>query len=123
MANEQQWASGVNTRILRDGTSWSNPTQFIEDETRSGKRKRRLYATQSKKPFNVKMMFTESEYETFDNWFESTLKSGLFPFYFSQIDKSGNTVTKVYRFTKDGSPQYSNNSGKIITCTMKWEEM
>lgn len=117
------WPSGVNQRILRDGTSWSSPAQFIEDETRSGKRKRRLYASQTKKTFSVKMRFTLSEYKIFDAWFEGNLKSGLYSFYFPQIDASGSTTTKIYRFTADGEPQYSNPSGNYIDATMKWEEM
>lgn len=69
------------------------------------------------------MRFTETEYHYFEDWFENTLKDGLYPFYFSQVDRSGNTVTKTYQFTKDGSPQISNVSGNIIDCTMKWEEL
>ena len=122
MANEQNWASGVNQRILRDGAGWNSPANFIEDETRSGKRKRRLYATQIKKTYSVKMYFTHTEYVTFDSWFNNDLQQGLYPFYFPAIDKSisGN---KIYRFTADGAPQYSNPSGKIVACVMKWEEV
>lgn len=122
MANEQNWASGVNPRILRDGSDWGSPTNFIEDETRSGKRKRRLYATQVKKTYSIKMHFTHTEYVTFDSWFNSDLQQGLYPFYFPAIDKSisGN---KIYRFTVDGSPKYSNPSGNYVSCTMKWEEV
>lgn len=118
----QNWSVNVNTKILRDGSSWDNPTQFIEDETRSGKRKRRLYATKSPRAFSVQMRFTESEYTNFVEWYESTIKYGLLPFYFPQIDKSGIKSNKVYRFAKDGAPSYSNTSGKYIDCSMKWEE-
>ena len=121
MANIQ-WASGVNQLIRRDGTAWNNPANFIEDETRSGKRKRRLYATQSKRIYSIKMMFTHTEYVTFDAWFQNTLKYGLYPFEFPAIDKSING-NKLYRFTKDGEPQYSNPSGKFVSCSMKWEEV
>lgn len=123
MANEQNWATGVNQKILRDGASWGNPVSFIEDETRSGKRKRRLYASQQKKTFSIKMNFTSAEYVIFDDWFLNTLKGGLYSFYFPQIDGVGTKTTKVYRFTKDGVPQYSNPSGKIVSATMKWEEL
>lgn len=123
MADVKGWPSDVNKRILRDGTQWDNPTQFIEDETRSGKRKRRLYATQSKKSFSVKMRFTENEYHIFETWFEDILYSGLYSFNFPMIDSSGKTVSKIYRFTSDGAPQYSNPSGKYIDVSMKWEEM
>ena len=122
MANEQTWASGVNQKILRDGAGWDNPTNFIEDTTRSGKRKRRLYATQKKKVYQIRMNFPHSEYVTFDAWFETTLKHGLYSFYFPAIDKSING-NKIYRFTKDGAPRYTNPSGKIVGCTMIWEEM
>lgn len=122
MANEQNWASNVNQRILRDGAGWDSPANFIEDATRSGKRKRRLYATQQKRVYQIKMNFTHTEYVTFDTWFQSTLKYGLYPFYFPAIDKSVNT-NKVYRFTKDGAPRYTNPSGKIVSCSMVWEEV
>ena len=122
MANEQNWATGVNKRVLRDGASWDSPSNFIEDETRSGKRKRRLYATQQKKQFIIKMLFTVEEYAIFDQWFNETLKFGLYPFYFPQIDGTSG-INHIYRFTKDGAPQYSNPSGKMIVCSMKWEEL
>ena len=120
MANIQ-WATGVNQNILREGAGWNSPANFIEDETRSGKRKRRLYATQRKRTYSIKMKFPHSEYVIFDNWFNSTLKFGLYPFEFPCIDKAtqGN---KLYRFTVDGEPKYDNPSGKIVACTMIWEE-
>ena len=68
------------------------------------------------------MRFTVSEYETFDTWFNSTLKFGLYPFYFPKIDSTTGT-NAIYRFTSDGAPQYSNPSGKFIDCSMKWEEL
>lgn len=124
MADVMKWAEGVNKRILKDST-WQNNTQFIEDETRSGKRKRRMYATQSRRAFSVKMRFTESEYHIFDDWFSNTLKHGLYSFVFPVIDNSNRNLmaNKIYRFTNDGAPQYSNTSGKLIDVSMKWEEM
>lgn len=123
MADVKSFPAGINKRILRDGTSWQNSVKFIEDETMSGKRKRRLSATQEKKSFSVKMRFTENEYQIFDQWFTDTLKSGLYSFYFPQIDRSVDKPYRIYRFTKDGSPQYSNPGGKLFDVSMKWEEM
>ncbi len=114
--------SGVNQRILRDGAGWDSPANFIEDATRSGKRKRRLYATLQKRKYQIAMRFTHTEYVTFDAWFTSTLKYGLYPFEFPCIDQSSNTM-KLYRFTPDGAPQYTNPSGIIVGCSMTWEEM
>lgn len=129
MSEIKSWATGVNKRVLREGGSWNRPILFIEDETRSGKRKRRLSATQQPRSFSVKFVFTETEYHTFDDWFKNTLKSGLYSFYFPVIDSSNkydsnyDIINKVYRIAKDGSPQYENTSGRLVSCTMKWEEL
>ena len=122
MANEKNWATGVNQRILRDGAGWDSPSNIIEDATRSGKRKRRLYATQKKRVYQIKMIFTHDEYVTFDNWFNNELLYGLYSFNFPCIDKKING-TKVYRFTPDGAPKYTNPSGNKVGCSMVWEEM
>lgn len=116
------WAEGVNTRVLRNGTSWQNICGFIEDETRSGKRKRRLYASQTKRQFSVKMNFNIEEYEIFNSWYENTLKYGLYPFAFPEIDGSADSGYRLYRFTSEGYPKYSNPSGNRIECIMQWEE-
>ena len=122
MADIKQWANNVPQTVLRDGAGWDSPAQFIEDATRSGKRKRRLYATQQKSVYQIKMNFRHDKYVIFDDWFKNELKYGLYPFYFPCIDKStlGN---KVYRFTKDGAPRYTNPSGKFVSCSMVWEEV
>ena len=117
-----QWDSNVNKRILRDGTSWSNIVGFKSDETRSGKTKRRSYHSQEKRQFSIKMRFTVEEYMYFSNWYKNTIKQGLYAFEFPKIDSISETLV-VYRFTTDGSPQFTNPSGDIIDCTMKWEEV
>lgn len=117
----KNWANNVNKRILRNGAGWDSPSNFIEDTTRSGKRKRRLYATQQKKTFQIKMMFTLEEYAIFDEWFREVLKFGLYSFYFPRIDSSANT-NAVYKIAQGGDPKYSNPSGRMIECTMVWEE-
>ena len=64
-----------------------------------------------------------AEYDDFHSWYVNDLKYGLYAFNFPRIDSTDKTVTRVYRFTSDGAPQYSNRSGKIIQATMKWEEV
>lgn len=115
------WASGVNTKILRNGTSWSEVQKYIQDQTRSGKIKRRMYHSQAKKTFSVKMRFTPTEYETFKVWFEDTLMNGLYDFNFKQIDQYGHTTDKVYRFST--VPQYNAVSGNNIEVSMEWLEL
>lgn len=117
------WQTGVNTRILRNGTNWDKPVKFIEDVTRSGKPKRRMAYSYSREQFVVKMRFTPTEKALFDSWFENTTVNGLYPFYFPTIDEQGHTNTSVYQFTQDGSPSFSNSNGLNIDCTMKWEKV
>ena len=85
-----------------------------------------MYASMAKKPFNVKMHFTYNEYILFDEWYnsyESTgCAKGVNSFAFPQIDRvNGNE--KEYRFVAGTSPKYSNPTGKIIECSMQWEEV
>lgn len=117
------WNSNVNTKIRRSGSSWSETSGFITDRTRSGKPKRRGSHQYSPRPFTVKMIFSETEYQYFTEWFNVTDKKGLLPFYFPQIDKSGVVTNKVYQFVEGGEPTYNNSSGDNIECTMKWEEV
>lgn len=117
------WATGVNTRVLRDGSNWTETVGFIEDKTMSGKRKRRLAYYSEKRPFTVKMRFTFDEYLIFRNWYENVLKKGFFSFYFPKIDEPSSNTLGRYRFVADGKPQFSNPSGKLVDATMKWEEL
>lgn len=117
------WSSGVNNKILRSGTSWSEQIKFIEDKTRSGKTKRRLAHSLAKRSFLVKMRFTVLEYENFTSWYNNTTMGGLYPFRFPMIDQEGHTTTKVYQFASNGEPQYANISGDMIECTMGWQEV
>lgn len=117
------WASGVNKKILRSGTSWNNINAVIEDATRSGKTKRRLMACKEKRKFSVAMRFSETEYQLFNDWYENTCKYGFYSFSFPQIDKVGSTNEKEYRFVAGSEPNFSNSTGIMIDCTMEWEEV
>lgn len=117
------WDSRVNTRVLRSGTSWSDATLFIEDETKSGKTKRRLAHSQSKRSFSVSMRLSPEEYEYFRIWFKETTFGGLYPFTFPRIDSVDPDETAEYRFTSDGAPSYSNPGGRMIDVSMEWEEV
>lgn len=117
------WNENVNTRILRDGTSWNEPAVFIEDETRSGKQKRRLLASCKKRQFSVSMRFSITEYEYFINWYKYTTKNGVYAFRFPKIDSENKNISGIYRFTSDGLPSYNNSMGKLIDISMIWEEV
>ena len=82
-----------------------------------------MYASMAKKPFTVKMHFTYNEYILFDNWYNSAsgCAKGVNSFAFPTIDRlSGESE---YRFVAGTSPRYSNPSGRIIECSMQWEEV
>ena len=116
------WPDNINTKIRRNGTDWSDVCGFISDTTRSGKQKRRLAHSQGKRPFSVKMIFNLLEYSYFTNWYKTICRYGFYSFNFPKIDASGSSYAE-YRFQKDTYPKYSNISGKMIECTMSWEEV
>ena len=93
---------------------------MISDETLSGKTKRRMAHSLAKRPFSVSMIFDYNEYTYFTVWYRDTIKRGTLDFNFPKIDGTGDAV---YRFTQNGAPQYSNESGDLIRCTMEWEEV
>lgn len=107
---------------LRNGSSWEGINAVIEDKTLSGKTKRRLSHSQSKKPFAVKFKFTYEQYCEFKNWWENDCLFGLQSFGFPEID-SINGGKKEYRVVAGATPKYSNPSGDYIECTMNWEEV
>lgn len=113
------WDEHVNQRILRV-TDWNDPDGFLEDETLSGKTKRRADHFMAKRTFGVHMRFTKAEYGYFRAWYELVCLRGVNSWNFPTIDGSG---TSKYRFKKGGSPRYINPSGVLIDCTMTWEQV
>lgn len=116
------WHRKINQKVRRDGTSWNEISGFIEDKTKSGKVKRRLANSKEKRTFSVKFIFTFEEYELFSEWYQKTILYGSKSFMFPKIDSETKEYVE-YRITNDGVPSYSNRSGKLIECSMKWEEI
>lgn len=115
-----QWdVEHVNQKIRRD-TTWNEIQGFISDPTLSGKQKRRLAHSMTKRPFHVTMLFNYTEYQWFSRWYQEDLKYGTYSFEFPKIDGTGNSE---YRFAEGGEPSYSNEIGKLIRCSMSWEEV
>ena len=115
----ETWCETVNQKVLKE-SSWSEVIGFLSDETLSGKTKRRYAHSLAKRPISVNMLFTYDEYEDFTYWYNNTIKRGTLSFIFPRIDGTGDAE---YRFASNGAPSYSNNSGKIIKCSMQWEEV
>lgn len=118
-----QFPNGIRKRILRNGSSWGEVSGFKEDKTLSGKPKRIMCASMTKRPFLVKMLFTYDEYLIFTDWYNNTCYKGLYSFSFPTVDRFGVKSNKEYQFAAGSAPQYSNPSGKNIECTMQWEEV
>ncbi len=116
------WSVYVNKKVLRDGTDWGEAEKIIEDKTRSGKVKRRFAYSCEKRKFSVAFKFTMIEYNAFRDWFENDLHCGMNSFSFPKIDSLDKSIMKVYKICKGGFPKYSNQSGKIMKCSMTWEE-
>ena len=115
-----QWDTAhINQKVMRSST-WSEIEGFISDPTLSGKVKRRMSHSMAKRPFNVDMLFNYTEYSYFTQWYQEQLKYGTLSFEFPKIDGSG---TGEYRIADGGAPSYSNESGKMIRCSMVWEEV
>ena len=115
----EQWDEHVNQKVRRN-SSWSEIVGFISDTTMSGKTKRRMAHSLAKRPFSIQMLFTKDEYDYFSAWYRNKLKYGTLSFSFPKIDGTG---TAEYRFTSSGAPKYANQSGKLISCEMEWEEV
>lgn len=95
---------------------------FIEDETRSGKTKRRIAHSMAKRKYSVNLLVEHSEYLIFKDWYRNELKNGFHSFMFPAIDMIGGGADTEYRFAKDSAPQYSNSGGTKIEISMEWEE-
>ena len=119
------WASTVNMRILRNGTSWESKSGFLEDTSLSGKTKRRIAHSMEKRVFAVTMRFTLSEYTDFESWYNTVCRKGVYAFTFPRIDaiNQNDTPNAIYRFVNGSAPKYSNPSGDLVECAMEWEEV
>ena len=82
-----------------------------------------MYASMAKRPFNIRMRFTYDEYVLFDSWYNSVCYKGVNSFAFPKIDSTDKTIEREYRFVAGTSQRYSNPTGKIIECSMQWEEV
>ena len=116
--------TSYKNKVSRDGGGWEELEGFIEDETRSGKKKRRMAHYMGNRPFTLKITFKSVEdYENFHNWYQTVCLFGVNSFRYPKIDKDDSSVIAVYKFKKGGQPKYSNPSGKKIECSMEWEEV
>ena len=111
-----------NKRVMRSGSSWNDISAVLEDKTKSGKTKRRLYASMGKRTFTVTMHFTKAEYDLFEDWYAHVCYYGLNSFGFPQVD-AVNGGEREYRFAAGAAPAFSNVGGEIIECAMNWEEV
>ena len=115
------WPEGVNKHVLRDST-WHLPSGFVEDETRSGKKKRRAASTQTPETYKCILHMTKEEYEWFKVWYNIACRRGTLSFPLPMIDGGPNAPEVEYRFSKDGVTG-SNPGGGVVKLSFTLEEV
>ncbi len=114
------WPTNVNMKIRRE-SNWETPLKIIAQQTRCGRKKTRASGTCQPQTFHVTLKMSLAEKILFLNWFENSLGSGVESFGFPRIDDNSGAIGE-YRFVVGSSIKWSNESGKVITASMEWEE-
>lgn len=117
-----KWPDGVRKLVRRDGFSGEIPVSVISDQTRCGRRKRRPALQCQPQEFNVSMVMTAEEFFIFKNWYDVNLYHGALTFVYPKIDAI-NGPNVEYAFSPNSGISWTNDSGKIIKVSMKWEEV
>lgn len=115
------WPEGVNKFVLRD-SDWKLPEGFIEDETRSGKKKRRCAHTQKPETFKCVLHMTKEEYVLFKDWYNIACRRGTLSFPLPMIDGGKDAPEVEYQFAK-GDITASNPGGGVVKLTFTLEEV
>lgn len=115
------WPEGVNKHVLREST-WNLPSGFVEDETRSGKKKRRYASTQTPETYKCVLHMDKEEYEWFYLWYNVACRRGTLSFPLPRIDGGPNAPEVEYRFSKDGV-SVSNPGGGVVKLSFTLEEV
>lgn len=115
------WPEGVNKFVLRE-SSWSLPSGYIEDETKSGKKKRRASATMAPTTYKCTLHMTYTEYVWFKQWYMVACRKGTMSFALPAIDSKDESVEREYRFAGKGI-NVSNPGGDVVKLTFDLEEV
>lgn len=115
------WPEGVNKYVLREST-WELPTGFIEDKTRSGKKKRRAHASQSPTAFKCVLHMTKQEYVWFKQWYEVACRRGVMSFPLPEIDGGIDAPEREYQFAGENI-SVSNLGGDVVKLSFSLEEV
>lgn len=115
------WPEGVNKFVLRD-SDWDLPEGFIEDETRSGKKKRRNSHTQKPETFKCVLHMSKEEYVWFKKWYNTACRRGTLSFPLPMIDGGKGAQEVEYQFAKGGI-KVSNPGGGVVKLTFTLEEV
>lgn len=115
------WPQGVNKYVLREST-WELPEGFLEDETRSGKKKRRYAHSQKPEVYKCVLHMTKDEYYIFKYWYNNNCRRGTLSFALPQIDGGVDAQEVEYQFSKE-SIKVSNPGGDVIKLSFSLEEV
>lgn len=115
------WPTGVNKYVLRE-TTWELPSGYIEDTTKSGKKKRRFASTQTPTSYKCVLHMTKKEYDIFKSWYNGNCRRGAISFALPAIDGGENAPEVEYQFTGK-SIQISNVGGDVIKVSFTLQEV
>lgn len=115
------WPEGVNKYVLREST-WELPEGFLQDETRSGKRKRRYAHSQKPEVYKCVLHMSKEEYYRFKDWYNIACRRGTMSFPLPRIDGGKDANEVEYQFTKE-SIKVSNPGGDVIKLSFSLEEV
>lgn len=114
------WPDGVNKYVLREST-WELPVGYIEDKTRSGKKKRRAAFSQEPEVFKCVMHMTRQEYIWFKDWYNLACRRGVMSFPLPRIDGGVDAPEVEYQFS--GNISVSNPGGDVVKLSFTLEEV
>jgi hypothetical protein len=119
------WPANLQGRLvgsIQRPSTWNNPLGVIADQTRSGDFITRPNHVKTPRRINVVIQFTYDDYLIFDNWYENTIRRGVYSFLYPKLNLKEGPLTE-YCFNADSDPDYGNPDGDIIEVKMVWQEV
>ena len=115
------WPEGVNKFVLREST-WELPNGYIEDTTKSGKKKRRAAHSQKPETYKCVLHMTQQEYIWFKDWYNIACRRGVMSFPLPMIDGGLDAPEVEYQFSGDNI-SVSNAGGDVVKLSFSLEEV
>ena len=115
------WPEGVNKYVLRE-SNWELPNGYIEDTTKSGKKKRRAAHSQKPEVYKCVLHMTKTEYGYFKDWYNIACRRGVMSFLIPRIDGGEDAPDVEYQFAGENI-SVSNVGGDVVKLSFSLEEV